>query len=58
MKQSKEHDPEGKFIKQWVPELSRVPIDYIHEPWLIPELMQTEDYLVPCLLKYKDSFLQ
>ena len=47
MKQSKEHDPEGKFIKQWVPELSSMPIDYIHEPWLVPELMQTEDHLVP-----------
>jgi deoxyribodipyrimidine photo-lyase len=42
IKQSQEHDPEGKYIKQWVPELASVPVAYIHEPWTMPPLLQTE----------------
>jgi deoxyribodipyrimidine photo-lyase len=35
VKQSQDHDPEGQFIKKWVPELSALPIKYLHEPWKI-----------------------
>ena len=38
IKQSKEHDPEGVFIKTWVKELRHVPISFIHEPWLMTEM--------------------
>jgi len=35
IKQSKDHDPEGIFIKKWVPELRTYPVNFIHEPWLL-----------------------
>lgn len=33
-RQAKDQDPEGEFIRRWVPELRGVPTDFIHEPWL------------------------
>ena len=38
VKNSKEHDKNGEFIKKWVPELSNIPIEFIHEPWQLSKM--------------------
>lgn len=40
VKNSEEHDPEGLFIKQWLPALRLVPLQFIHQPWLMTDLEQ------------------
>jgi deoxyribodipyrimidine photo-lyase len=32
-KQAQDQDPQGHFIRHWVPELARVPLPYLAEPW-------------------------
>ncbi len=41
VKQSMDHDPEGAFIKKWVPELQDVPTAFIHEPWKMTPIDET-----------------
>jgi deoxyribodipyrimidine photo-lyase len=35
-------DPEGHYVRRWVPELSRLPDRYIHEPWRMPSTVQRD----------------
>jgi deoxyribodipyrimidine photo-lyase len=32
-KQAQDQDPQGQFIRRWLPELARVPLPYLAEPW-------------------------
>lgn len=41
-KQVEENDPDGRFIRKYVPELRNVPSRYISEPWKMPEQVQQE----------------
>lgn len=40
VKNSYEHDPKGIFIKKWVPELSKIPTEFLHEPWKLTPIEQ------------------
>ena len=39
-KQAQDQDPEGLFIRRWVPELARVPLPYLATPWKMDESVQ------------------
>ncbi len=54
IKNSEDHDSEGIFIKQWLPELAEIPINLLHEPWKMNDMEQQfyncqigEDYPSP-----------
>ena len=40
--QARRFDPEGAFIRHFIPALRRVPVKYVHAPWEMPGNMQRE----------------
>lgn len=40
LKQSKDYDPTGEYVKHWLPELADVPAAKVHEPWKLQPVEQ------------------
>jgi deoxyribodipyrimidine photo-lyase len=40
--QGEDYDPDGEYIRKWVPELEDVPDEHIHEPWKMNKLQQQD----------------
>lgn len=47
IKQGQDHDPQGLFLSQWLPELRTVPLVHRHQPWTMDEATQRR---VGCVL--------
>jgi deoxyribodipyrimidine photo-lyase len=42
VKQALDQDEHGTFIRQWCPELTNVPLDYLAQPWLLTPALQVQ----------------
>lgn len=40
LKQARDHDPHGRFVRAWLPQLQRVPDSWLFEPWRMPRHLQ------------------
>ena len=40
LKQATDQDPEGSFIRHWLPELRDVPLSFLHDPGRMPRAVQ------------------
>ncbi|WP_428719082.1 FAD-binding domain-containing protein [Undibacterium curvum] len=56
LKQAQDHDPEGKFVRRWLPAMRRVPDTWLLQPWSMPIDVQQrcgvilgQDIALPCV---------
>jgi deoxyribodipyrimidine photo-lyase len=42
VKQSKDYDQHGDYVRHWLPELQHIPNEFVHEPWKMTQFQQTE----------------
>ncbi|MBX2824633.1 MAG: DNA photolyase family protein [Gammaproteobacteria bacterium] len=52
--QGEKFDPQGDYVRRWVPELEHVPERYLHQPWELPAAQRPADYPAP-LVDLKSS---
>ncbi|MDD3354689.1 deoxyribodipyrimidine photo-lyase [Zoogloea sp.] len=46
VKQARDQDPDGRFVRQWLPALARLPDEWLFEPWNMPRTTQQRVGLV------------
>jgi deoxyribodipyrimidine photo-lyase len=44
--QGKKFDPQGRYVRHWVPELAALPDRYLHAPWDVPPILLAEAEIV------------
>ena len=42
VKQARDQDPDGVFVRRWLPALQPVPTEFIFEPWTMPAMLQQQ----------------
>ena len=45
--QSKKFDPDGQYLRRWLPELADAPLALLHEPWRDADLLKRSGYPAP-----------
>jgi deoxyribodipyrimidine photo-lyase len=64
LKQANTYDPQGEYVKHWLPELGQIPEGNIHQPWLLTSLEQQlfevtigQDYPLPIVDLFQSARL-
>jgi deoxyribodipyrimidine photo-lyase len=45
--QAKKFDPDGAYLRRWLPELADAPLPLLHEPWKDEALLKRSGYPAP-----------
>jgi len=45
--QARKFDPEGDYLRRWLPELKDAPVPLLHEPWKDAALLSRSGYPAP-----------
>jgi deoxyribodipyrimidine photo-lyase len=51
VRQGERFDPEGDYVRRWIPEIASLPNRWIHKPWLAPE-----STLAKCDVRLGDTY--